>query len=120
MSIKKPLPSCEVAGVASASSGLPPVKLQREEEEVGRTPLERVSDMAEELYRLRDTFFPRDPAEKTAAIRGRVDSALALLDALPAGASLDIPVTSIYGLHESQPIRLKGMGISDTDHCTNL
>jgi hypothetical protein len=40
----------------------------------------------EELYRLQDTFFPCDPAEKTATLRACADSALALLDALPPGA----------------------------------
>ncbi|XP_039803886.1 phosphatidylinositol N-acetylglucosaminyltransferase subunit A-like isoform X2 [Panicum virgatum] len=52
-------------------------------EEESRTPLERAADAAEELYRLRDTFFPQDPAEKAAALRARADAALALLDALP-------------------------------------
>jgi len=49
-------------------------------EEGGRTPLERAADAAEELYRLRDTFFPQDPAEKAAALRA--GAALALLDSL--------------------------------------
>ena len=49
-------------------------------EEESRTPLERAADAAEELYRLRDTFFPQDPAEKAAALRA--GAALALLDAL--------------------------------------
>ncbi|PAN09357.1 hypothetical protein PAHAL_2G016600 [Panicum hallii] len=52
-------------------------------EEGSRTPLERAADAAEELYRLRDTFFPQEPAEKAAALRARADAALALLDALP-------------------------------------
>ena len=57
-------------------------------EEESRTPLERAADAAEELYRLRDTFFPQDPAEKAAALRARADAALALLDALPPGTRL--------------------------------
>ncbi|CAL5078106.1 unnamed protein product [Urochloa decumbens] len=65
---------------ACASSG--PARPEPEEEG-GRTPLERAAEAAEELYRLRDTFFPRDPTEKTAALRARSDAALALLDAIP-------------------------------------
>ncbi|CAN6196767.1 unnamed protein product [Urochloa humidicola] len=64
---------------ACASSG----PARPEPEGGSGTPLERVAEAAEELYRLRDTFFPRDPAEKTAALRARADAALALLDALP-------------------------------------
>ncbi|KAJ1283726.1 hypothetical protein BS78_03G148500 [Paspalum vaginatum] len=48
-----------------------------------RTPLEKAAHVVEELYHLRDTFFPRDPAEKTAALRACADAALAALDALP-------------------------------------
>ncbi|CAN6170783.1 unnamed protein product [Urochloa humidicola] len=65
---------------AGASSG--PARPEPEEEG-GRTPLERVAEAAEELYRLRDTFFPPDPAEKTSVLRARADAALALLDAIP-------------------------------------
>ncbi|CAN6181101.1 unnamed protein product [Urochloa humidicola] len=64
---------------AGASSG----PARPEPEGGSGTPLERAAEAAEELYRLRDTFFPRDPAEKTAALRAGADAALALLDALP-------------------------------------
>ena len=64
-------------------------------EEESRTPLERAADAAEELYRLRDTFFPQDPAEKAAALRARADAALALLDTLPPGTRLPHPPASI-------------------------
>ncbi|KAK3126840.1 hypothetical protein QOZ80_7AG0563620 [Eleusine coracana subsp. coracana] len=81
---EKPVPSHETAGGASTSLGLPPIESQGAEEAATATsaPLEWAADVAEELYRLRDTFFPCDPAEKIAAIRARVDSALAFLDAL--------------------------------------
>jgi hypothetical protein len=115
MSDEKPLPSHEAAGGASASLGLPPTESQGEQEEeaaVGRTPLERAADAAEELYRLRDTFFPRDPAEKTAALRACADSALAPLDALPPGAPPSLSLISIAC--KSQPILLIAIRISDT------
>ncbi|OEL25109.1 Tetratricopeptide repeat protein 5 [Dichanthelium oligosanthes] len=67
------------AGGACASSG----PARPEPEGGDGTPLERAADAAEELYRLRDTFFPQDPDEKTAALRARADAALALLDAVP-------------------------------------
>ncbi|RCV09365.1 hypothetical protein SETIT_2G021800v2 [Setaria italica] len=76
MSAQKP-----AAASACASSG--PARPEPPEEEGNRAPLERAAEAAEELYRLRDTFFPRDPAEKAAALRARADAALALLDALP-------------------------------------
>ncbi|KAF0929038.1 hypothetical protein E2562_015165 [Oryza meyeriana var. granulata] len=77
------------AGGAAASSASAPERQRQQEEDAnqgvpaGRTPLERTADAAEELYRLRDTFFPRNPAEKAAALRARADDALAVLDSLP-------------------------------------
>ncbi|CAL9150161.1 unnamed protein product [Musa hybrid cultivar] len=47
----------------------------------------RASAAAEELYRLRDTYFPRDPEEKTSKLRTLADTALALLDSLPLGTT---------------------------------
>jgi hypothetical protein len=59
--------------------------------------LERTAEAVEELYRLRDTFFPRDPAEKPAALRARADAALAVLDSLPPGISPSPnPPVSLY------------------------
>lgn len=52
--------------------------------EARRTLLEKTADTVEELYHLRDTFFPRDPTEKPAALRACADAALAVLDSLPA------------------------------------
>nr|CAB3455607.1 unnamed protein product [Digitaria exilis] len=69
MSAQKPAPP--------ATSGAEP------EGKESRTALERAANAADELYRLRDTFFPRDPAEKAAALRAGADAALALLDAIP-------------------------------------
>ncbi|XP_072974381.1 uncharacterized protein [Typha angustifolia] len=45
--------------------------------------LARATEAADELYRFRDTFFPKDPAEKTSKLKTLADSALALLDSLP-------------------------------------
>ncbi|XP_020099366.1 tetratricopeptide repeat protein 5-like isoform X9 [Ananas comosus] len=45
--------------------------------------LARAGESADELYRVRDTFFPRDPAEKTCRLQTLTDAALALLDSLP-------------------------------------
>uniref|UniRef100_A0A0D9V1D9 Tetratricopeptide repeat protein 5 OB fold domain-containing protein n=1 Tax=Leersia perrieri TaxID=77586 RepID=A0A0D9V1D9_9ORYZ len=79
--------SREAGGAAASSDSA--TEPQRHQEDgnqgvaSGRTPLERTADAAEELYRLRDTFFPRDPAEKAAALRARADDALAVLDSLP-------------------------------------
>uniref|UniRef100_A0A0E0C2N6 Tetratricopeptide repeat protein 5 OB fold domain-containing protein n=1 Tax=Oryza meridionalis TaxID=40149 RepID=A0A0E0C2N6_9ORYZ len=69
--------SSEAGGAAASSASAPPPPR--------RTPLERTADAAEELYRLRDTFFPRDPVEKAAALRALADDALAVLDSLPPG-----------------------------------
>ncbi|WOL11700.1 tetratricopeptide repeat protein 5 isoform X1 [Canna indica] len=45
--------------------------------------LGRASAASDELYRLRDTYFPRDPEEKISRLQTLADSALALLDTLP-------------------------------------
>lgn len=85
MSAQKPPPA--------ATSGPEP------QDEGSRTALERAADAAEELYRLRDTFFPRDPAEKAAALRAGADAALALLDAIPPGTRhLPQPPLSVHCL----------------------
>lgn len=49
--------------------------------------LARAGESADELYRVRDTFFPRDPAEKTCRLQTLTDAALALLDSLPPGTT---------------------------------
>ncbi|KAL6621181.1 hypothetical protein ACP70R_033613 [Stipagrostis hirtigluma subsp. patula] len=88
MSAHKQRSSHETAGASGSPGPAPPQpqpQPQGEGEEgaaAGRTPLESAADAADELYRLRDTFFPRDPAEKVASLRAHADAALALLDAL--------------------------------------
>lgn len=79
--------SREAGGEAASSASTPEPQRQQgkgdEGAEAGRTPLERTADAVEELYRLRDTFFPRNPADKAAALRARADAAIAVLDSLP-------------------------------------
>ncbi|NP_001346312.1 uncharacterized protein LOC100194074 [Zea mays] len=67
-----------------------------EAEEGDRTPLADAANAAEELYRLRDTFFPRDPSEKVAALRARADAALALLDAFPSEQKKSRQLRGVY------------------------
>jgi hypothetical protein len=84
-----------LTGACTSSAPTPP-----EAEGGDRTPLADAANAAEELYRLRDTFFPRDPAEKAAALRARADAALALLDALPSGTrrplSSQLPLSFVF------------------------
>lgn len=47
--------------------------------------LVRATKAAEELYDLRDTYFPTDPNEKMAKLRSQSDLALKLLDSIPLG-----------------------------------
>ncbi|KAL5220889.1 hypothetical protein ABZP36_025602 [Zizania latifolia] len=79
--------SREAGGPAATSPSTPKPQSQQDDGDQGaperRAPLERTAEAVEELYRLRDTFFPRDPAEKAAALRARADAALAVLDSLP-------------------------------------
>ncbi|KAL6608004.1 hypothetical protein ACP70R_041067 [Stipagrostis hirtigluma subsp. patula] len=84
MSAHKQRSSHEAARASGSPGPAPPQPQGAGEEEAaaGRTPLESAADAADELYRLRDTFFPRDPAEKAASLRAHADAALALLDAL--------------------------------------
>lgn len=44
------------------------------------SPIDRVEAAIEELYDIRDTFFPKDPKEKTLSLQNQVDIALALVD----------------------------------------
>ncbi|XP_008787617.1 tetratricopeptide repeat protein 5-like isoform X2 [Phoenix dactylifera] len=45
--------------------------------------IERAADAADELYRVRDTFFPKDPAEKISRLQALADAALSILDSFP-------------------------------------
>uniref|UniRef100_A0ACD5V961 Uncharacterized protein n=1 Tax=Avena sativa TaxID=4498 RepID=A0ACD5V961_AVESA len=75
--------SREPSGAAAMSASVAGSQ-QGEGDEGAGLGLERTAEEAvEELYRLRDTFFPRDPAEKSAALRASADAALARLDSLP-------------------------------------
>jgi tetratricopeptide (TPR) repeat protein len=75
--------SREPSGAAAMSASAAGSQ-QGEGDEGAGLGLERTAEEAvEELYRLRDTFFPRDPAEKSAALRASADAALASLDSLP-------------------------------------
>ncbi|XP_037412850.1 tetratricopeptide repeat protein 5-like isoform X1 [Triticum dicoccoides] len=79
--------SREASGASVSSAPVPEPERQQGQgnqgEEAGWTPLEKVSDKVEELYSLRDTFFPRDPSEKSASLRACADAALGVLDSLP-------------------------------------
>ncbi|KAF3339439.1 hypothetical protein FCM35_KLT16910 [Carex littledalei] len=43
------------------------------------------TEATEELYRVRDTYFPTDPADKASKIQTLADAALAELDSIPLG-----------------------------------
>uniref|UniRef100_A0A8R7TV31 Uncharacterized protein n=1 Tax=Triticum urartu TaxID=4572 RepID=A0A8R7TV31_TRIUA len=81
--------SREASGASVSSVPVPEPERQQGQgnqgEEAGWTPLEKVADKVEELYSLRDTFFPRDPSEKSASLRACADAALGVLDSLPPG-----------------------------------
>uniref|UniRef100_A0A453ESZ3 Uncharacterized protein n=1 Tax=Aegilops tauschii subsp. strangulata TaxID=200361 RepID=A0A453ESZ3_AEGTS len=81
--------SREASGASVSSAPVPEPERQQGQgnqgEEAGWTPLEKVADKVEELYSLRDTFFPRDPSEKSASLRACADAALGVLDSLPPG-----------------------------------
>ncbi|KAM3349170.1 hypothetical protein ACQJBY_022348 [Aegilops geniculata] len=82
--------SREASGASVSSAPVPEPERQQGQgnqgEEAGWTPLEKVADKVEELYSLRDTFFPRDPSEKSASLRACADAALGVLDSLPPGS----------------------------------
>ncbi|XP_039123108.1 tetratricopeptide repeat protein 5-like isoform X3 [Dioscorea cayenensis subsp. rotundata] len=45
--------------------------------------IQRTAEAADELYRVRDTYFPKDPDEKISKLQSLADAALCLLDSLP-------------------------------------
>ncbi|KAF6137349.1 hypothetical protein GIB67_036386 [Kingdonia uniflora] len=49
----------------------------------GRDVMVKATNAAENLYILRDTFFPADPQEKTSKLQTQADLALKLLDSIP-------------------------------------
>ncbi|EMS56292.1 hypothetical protein TRIUR3_22827 [Triticum urartu] len=92
--------SREASGASVSSVPVPEPERQQGQgnqgEEAGWTPLEKVADKVEELYSLRDTFFPRDPSEKSASLRACADAALGVLDSLPpASPFIFVTVTCI-------------------------
>lgn len=48
-------------------------------------PVSKATVAAEELYHLRDTFFPENQSEKISALHAHSDIALTLLDSIPPG-----------------------------------
>ncbi|KAK1281116.1 hypothetical protein QJS04_geneDACA002967 [Acorus gramineus] len=49
----------------------------------GDSTLSRAAEEAEELHRIRDTYFPANPEDKTSRIQACADHALSLLDSVP-------------------------------------
>ena len=47
----------------------------------------KASKAADDLYELRDTFFPQNPFDKTLKLQQESDLALKLLDSIPDGIS---------------------------------
>lgn len=45
----------------------------------------RATKVADDLYEIRDTFFPQNPDDKTSKLQHESDLALNLLDSIPAG-----------------------------------
>uniref|UniRef100_A0A8I6XYE2 Uncharacterized protein n=1 Tax=Hordeum vulgare subsp. vulgare TaxID=112509 RepID=A0A8I6XYE2_HORVV len=89
--------SREANGASVSSAPVPEPERQQgqgNQEEAGWTPLEKVADTVEELYSLRDTFFPRDPSEKSASLRACADAALGVLDSLPPEENSSMGVNS--------------------------
>lgn len=69
----------------------------------------RAADAADELYRVRDTYFSKDPAEKLSRLQALADTALSILDSLPAGRpqisflSLSLCLSDLYMFHCHAP-----------------
>lgn len=57
----------------------------RSEKQAEEDLMARAAVAAEELYEVRDSFFPADPAEKDSRLRALADAALRLFDAVPEG-----------------------------------
>lgn len=57
--------------------------LAKEEEDVW----DKARKAADDLYELRDTFFPQNPDDKTSKLQQESDLALNLLDSIPPGIS---------------------------------
>jgi hypothetical protein len=53
--------------------------------EGGDKAIAMATEATEELYRVRDTYFPTDPQDKASKIQSLADAALALLDSIPVG-----------------------------------
>lgn len=65
----------------SGSGGLPEI-----------SAISMVEVAIDELYNIRDTFFPKDPKEKTACLQKHADAALVLVDtAIPEGVGYFSP-----------------------------
>lgn len=53
-----------------------------------RDLLSQATEAVEQLYHVRDTYFPSDPQHKISTLRNDADLALNLLDSIPAGNNL--------------------------------
>lgn len=70
---------------------------EKEDEDV----LSRAEKAAEDLYHLRETYFPSEPDDKTSKLQRESDLILELLDSTPQGSFLELRVLlNISCLHE--------------------
>lgn len=75
--------------------------------EGGDKAIAMATEATEELYRLRDTYFPSDPVDKASKIQTLADTALARLDSIPVGmvsiSRFSLSLTSEAGYSVTNP-----------------
>lgn len=62
----------------------------------GDKAITMATEATEELYRVRDTYFPTDPADKASKIQTLADAALAQLDSIPLGIAFSLTSETVY------------------------
>lgn len=62
--------------------------MSRETEEIQEDLLDKAAKAADELYNIRDTYFPADPNDKSSKLQTESDLVLQILNSIPPGTPI--------------------------------
>ena len=69
--------------------------MNREIEEIQEDLLAKAAKAADELYNIRDTYFPADPNDKISKLQAESDLVLQTLNSIPPGRNMYLCITNL-------------------------
>lgn len=80
--------------------------MSREPEKMEEDLFQKAAMAADELYNIRDTYFPADPNEKVSKLQAESDLALQLLNSIPPGTVLYMRIWVQISFHFDAVMRI--------------